>query len=104
MYASLVEAKIKAGTSAHAIRTAKNMTSDVGEIPNIKQFILVDKGNDNLLLLAFYDTAEEQEAAGPLAKELLGRLEHFYAATPERKQVEIPINHVYEEEGEAIAL
>ena len=103
MFASYVEAKIKPGTSAHAIGMAKNMIADVGEIPNIKQFILIDKGNDNVLLLAFYDTAEEQEAAGPLATELLGRLEHFYAAPPERKQVEVPINHTYEE-GETIAL
>ena len=103
MYASFVEAKMKAGTSVKAIELAKNMISDVGEIPNIKQFVLIDKGNDNVLLLAFFDTAEEHEAAGPLARELLGRLEHFYAAPPERIQVEVPINHTYEQ-GEAIVL
>ena len=103
MFASYVEAKMKPGTSAHAIGMAKKLIADVGEIPNIKQFILIDKGNDNVLLLAFYETAEEQEAAGPLATELLGRLEHFYAAPPERIQVEVPINHSYEQ-GEAIAL
>ena len=103
MYASYIEAKVKSGTSAKAIALAKNMISDVGEIPNVKKFILIDKGNDNILLLAFYDTAAEQEAAGPLAKEILGRLEHFYAAPPERIQVEVPINHSYEQ-GEAIAL
>ena len=103
MYASYIEAKVKSGTSAKAIELAKNMISVVGEIPNVKKFILIDKGNDNILLLAFYDTAAEQEAAGALAKELLGRLEHFYAAPPERIQVEVPINHSYEQ-GEAIAL
>ena len=103
MYASYVEAKLKSGTSAKAIEMTKNMISDVGEIPNIKQFVLVDKGDDNVVLLAFYETAEEQELAGPLARELLGRLEHFYAAPPERIQVEVPINHSYEQ-GEAIAL
>ena len=103
MYASYIEAKVKSGTSAKAIELAKKMISDVGEIPNIKQFILIDKGNDNILLLAFYDFLEEQEAAGSLAKEILGRLEHFYAAPPERLQVKVPINHAYEQ-GEAIAL
>ena len=103
MYASYIESTLKSGTSAKAIELAKNMVSDVGEIPNIKKFILIDKGNDKILMLAFYDTLEEQEAAGPLAKELLGRLEHFYAAPPERIQVEVPINHSYEQ-GEAIAL
>ena len=103
MYASYVEVKMKPGTSAEAIELAKDLIPEVGEIPNLTQFILIDKGNDNILLLAFYDTAEEQEAAGPLAKELLGRLEYFYVAPPERMQVEVPINHSYEQ-GEAIAL
>ena len=79
------------------------MIPQIREIPNLRQFILIDKGDDNALLLAFFNTAEEQEAAGPLAKELLGRLEHFYVAPPERIQVEVPINHSYEQ-GEAIAL
>ena len=103
MYASYVEAKLKSGTSAKAIEMTKNMISDVGEIPNIKQFVLVDKGDDNVVLLAFYETAEEQELAGPLARELLGCLEHFYDGPPERKQVEVPINHTYEK-SEAIIL
>ena len=103
MYASYIEAKMKSGTSAKVIELAKNMISDVGEIPNIKQFVFIDKGDDNILLLAFYETAEEQEAAGPLARELLSRLDHFYGAPPERIQVEVPINHTYEQ-GEAIAL
>ena len=103
MYASYIEAKLKSGTAAKAINLAEKMISDVGEIPNIKKFILIDKGNDNILLLAFYDTSEEQDAAGALAKKLLGRLEHFYAAPPERIQVEVPINHTYEQ-GETIAL
>ena len=95
MYASYVEAKMKSGTSKKAIEMAKNMISDVGEIPNVKKFILIDKGNDNILLLAFYDTAEDQEAAGPKAAELLGRLADFMAAPPERKQGEVPINFIF---------
>ena len=95
MYASYIEAKVKSGTSAKATELAKNMISDVGEIPNIKQFVLIDKGNDNVLLLAFFDTAEEHEAAGPLARELLGRLADLFAGPPERTQVEVPINHTY---------
>ena len=103
MYASYIEAKVKSGTSAKAIKLAKNMISDVGEISNVKQFVFIDKGDDNILLLAFYESAEEQEAAGPLARELLGRLDHFYTATPERIQVEVPINHTYKQ-SETIAL
>ena len=95
MYASFVEAKIKSGMSAEAIEIAKGMISEVGEIPNLKQFILIDKGDDNILLLAFYDTAGEQEAAGPKAGEVMGKIGHLFAAPPERKQMEVPINHTY---------
>ena len=95
MYASYVEVKMKPGTAAEAIELAKNMIPEVGQIPNLKQFILIDKGDDNILLLAFYDTAEEQEAAGPKAGEVMGKLGHLFADPPERKQMEIPINHTY---------
>ena len=95
MYASYVEAKLKSGTSAKAIEMTKNMISDVGEIPNVKKFILIDKGNDNILLLAFYDTAAEQEAATPKAQEVIGILADLAAAPPERVQVEVAIDHTY---------
>ena len=95
MYASYIEAKVKSGTSAKAIALAKNMISDVGEIPNVKKFILIDKGNDNILLLAFYDTAEDQVAATPKAQEVIGILADLAAAPPERVQVEVAIDHTY---------
>ena len=103
MYASHVEVQLQSGKTAEAIQRTKDLIPKIGEIPKIKRFMVLDKGDDNFLFIAFYDTAAEQEAAGALAKELLGRLEHFYAAPPERIQVEVPINHSYEQ-GEAIAL
>ena len=95
MYASYVEAKMKPGASKEAIALAKNMIPEVGEIPNLRQFILIDKGNDNMLLLAFYETAEEQEAAGNKAGEVMGKIEHLLASSPDRLQMEVPINHTY---------
>ena len=95
MYASYVEAKMRPGLSKEAIELAKNLIPEVGEIPNLRQFILVDKGNDIILLLAFYDTAEEQEAARQKAGEVLGKIGHLFATPPERIQMEVPINHTY---------
>ena len=57
--------------------------------------MLLNKGDDNALLLAFYDTAEEQQAATSKAQELLGQLANLFAAPPERTQVEVAINHTY---------
>ena len=72
----------------------KQMEVDLGQM-GMKQFIIVDKGNDSSTLVALYDTAEDQEAAGPKAAELLGRLAVFMAGPPERKQVEVPINFIF---------
>ena len=94
MYASYIEMQLKPGKMAEAIEMTKQMEADLGQM-GMKQFIIVDKGNDSSTLVALYDTAEDQEAAGPKAAELLGRLAVFMAGPPERKQVEVPINFIF---------
>ena len=94
MYASYIEMQLKPGTMADAIEMAKQMEADLRQM-GMKQFIIVDRGNDSSTLVALYDTAEDQEAAGPKAAELLGRLADFMAAPPDRKQVEVPINFIF---------
>ena len=94
MYASYIEMQLKPGTMADAIEMAKQMEADLGQM-GMKQFIIVDRGNDSSTLVALYDTAEDQEAAGPKAAELLGRLADLMAAPPDRKQVEVPINFIF---------
>ncbi len=94
MHASYIEMQLKPGTMADAIEMAKQMEADLGQM-GMKQFIIVDRGNDSSTLVALYDTAEDQEAAGPKAAELLGRLADLMAAPPDRKQVEVPINFIF---------
>ena len=94
MYASYIEMQLKPGKMAEAIEMTKQMEADLGQM-GMKQFIIVDRGNDSSTLVALYDTAEDQEAAGPKAAELLGRLADFMAAPPDRKQVEVPINFIF---------
>ena len=96
MYASHVEVQIQSGKTAEAIQRVKDMTADIGTIPNIKRFMLIDKGNDKALFIAFYNTAEEQEGATPKAQEIIGRLADLAAAPPERVQVEVAIDHTYQ--------
>ena len=91
MYASYIGVQFKPGKTAEAMEMARQMKSELGQM-GMKQFIVADKGDDSSTLLALYDTAEDQEAAGPKAAELLGRLADLFAAPPERKQVEVPIN------------
>ena len=94
MYASYIEMQLKPGKMADAIEMAKQMEVDLGQM-GMKQFIIIDRGNDSSTLVALYDTAEDQEAAGPKAAELLGRLADLMAAPPDRKQVEVPINFIF---------
>ena len=94
MYASYIEMQLKPGTMAEAIEMTKQMEADLGQM-GMKQFIIVDRGNDSSTLVALYDSAEDQEAAGPKAAELLGHLAVFMAAPPERKQVDVPINFIF---------
>ena len=86
--------QLKPGKMAEAIEMTKQMEADLGQM-GMKQFIIVDRGNDSSTLVALYDSAEDQEAAGPKAAELLGRLAVFMAGPPERKQVEVPINFIF---------
>ena len=92
MYASYIEMKLKPGKMAEAVERMKEVEAELGQVDGLKQFIMADKGNDSSTLLAIYDTAEAQEAAGPKAAEIVSRLMDVIAAPPDRKQVEVPIN------------
>ena len=94
MYASYIEMQLKPGKMAEAIEMTKQMEADLGQM-GMKQFIIVDKGDDSSTLIALYDTAQAYYAAGPKAAELLGRLTDFMAVPPERKQGEVPINFIF---------
>ena len=94
MYASYIEMQLKPGTMADAIEMAKQMEADLGQM-GMKQFIIVDRGNDSSTVLALYDTAEDQVAATPKAQEVIGILADLAAAPPERVQVEVAIDHTY---------
>ena len=95
MYASHVEVQVQSGKTAEAIQRTKDLIPQIGEIPNLKRFMLIDKGDDKALFIAFYDTAEKQEGAMPKAQELLDALADLMAAPPERIQVEVAIDHTY---------
>ena len=95
MYASYNEVHLKSGKTAEAIEITKDLIPQIGEIPRIKRFMLIDKGDDKALFIAFYDTAEDQVAATPKAQEVIGILADLAAAPPERVQVEVAIDHTY---------
>ena len=95
MYASYIEMQIKSGMMAETMERMKQVEAELSEVDGLKQFIIVDKGNDSSTVLALYDTAEDQEAAGPKSAEIVSRFMDVIAAPPDRKQVEVPINFMF---------
>jgi hypothetical protein len=95
MYASYIEMQLKPGKMAEAVEMIERVESELQFVDGLKKFIVVDRGNDNSTILALYDTAEDQEAAGPKSAEIISRLKDIIAAPPDRKQVEIPINLIF---------
>ena len=51
MYASYIELQHKPGKTAAAIEMTKQMEADLGQM-GMKQFIIVDKGDDSSTLIA----------------------------------------------------
>ena len=78
-----------------AMEITEGMMPDLAQLDGLRQFIVVDKGNDAGLVLAIYDSQAQQQAATPKAQELLGRLAAICAAAPERKGGEVTFNETY---------
>ena len=95
MYTSIIEMDLKPGSIQEATEIGKQMRPDLEQVDGIRQFIVIDKGNDTCLVLAIYDREDQQQAAGPKAQELLGRLGHLFAATPARQGGEVVINESF---------
>ena len=95
MYASYIEMQLKPGRMAEAMEMMKQLEAELGRIDGLKQFIIVDRGNDRSTVLALYESAEEQEAATPKSAEVVSRFMHVIAAPPDRKQVDVPINFIF---------
>ena len=95
MYASYIEMQLKPGKMAEAMEMMKQLEAELGKIDGLKQFIIVDRGNDRSTVLALYESAEEQEAATPKSAEVVSRFTNVIAAPPERQQVEVPINFIF---------
>ena len=95
MYASYIEMQLKPGKMAEAVEMIERVESELQFVDGLKQFIVVDRGNDSSTVLALYNTVEDQEAAGPKSAEIVSRLKDIIAAPPDRKKVEVPINFIF---------
>ena len=60
----------------------------------MKQFLVLDRGDNTCLLIVIYNSVDEQEASAPIAAGVLGEYtQKFLSEAPERKQVKVLFNY-----------
>ena len=95
MFASVIEVQLKSGTLDEAVDITRAALPEMREIPGLRQFISIDKGNDQGVIVAIYESQAAQEAATPKAQEILGRIAGLAAAPPQRLGCEVTINEQF---------
>ena len=95
MYASVINFQFKPGKTDEATAMAAAMSPELESVPGIRQFLVIDQGDDNGLAVVVYNSQADQEAATPKARELLGNMAELYAAPPERKGGEVTVNESF---------
>lgn len=95
MFASVIEVQLKSGTLDEVNGITRAALPELREIPGLKQFLSIDKGNDQGLVVAIYESQAAQEAAAPKAQEILGRIAGHAAAPPVRLGCEVNISEQF---------
>ena len=93
MFASVIDMQFQPGKMQEALALVER--SDVEQIEGVQQFLVIDRGNDHALVIAIYENQAHQEAAGPQAQEIMGRLASFMAAPPNREGCEVHIHESF---------
>ncbi len=91
MFASVIEVQRKPGTLDEAMDIVRAAVPELRNIPGLKQLISIDKGNDQSVVIAIYESQAAQEEAAPKAQEILGRIAGLVAAPPQRLACDVNI-------------
>ena len=65
MFASVIEVQLKPGTFDEAMGIVRAALPELRKVPGLKQLISIDKGNDQSIVIAIYESQAAQEAATP---------------------------------------
>ena len=94
-YASLIEIEFKPGKKDELVTIAEEMRADLEKLDGIKQFILIDRGDNKAMALAFYSNRAQQEAATLNAEKLQDRWEHLVAMPPVRTGCNVLVHQIF---------
>ena len=95
MYASITEIKFKPGKVGEAMALAGSRRPELGQVDELKQVTVVDKGNDLLLIVGQYESQAQQEVAGSSFQETLRLWGDLVEGTPTRAGGAVLSNDVY---------
>jgi len=91
MHASVVEIKLKPGTVTELVNFAEDLREELAQLEGLKELILIDKGNQDILGIVIYETAAQQQATTARAQEVLAGMAEFVAEPPVRKGCNVPL-------------
>ena len=94
-FASIIEIQLLPGKKDELKTIAEEMRPELEKIDGIKQFILIDRGDDKALGVSFYSNAAEQEAASAKAKELLDKWAHLVTTSPVRTGCNVLVHQIF---------
>lgn len=94
-FASLIEIQLMPGKTTELKTIAEEMRPDMEKIEGIKQFILIDRGDDKALAVSFYANSDQQEAASTKAAELLGKWSHIVTTPPVRVGCKVLVHQIF---------
>lgn len=94
-YASLIEIEFKPGMESELTIISEAMRADLEKLDGIKQFVLIDRGDNKALAVTFYSTKAEQEAATLDAKELQDRWGHLVTTPPVRTGCNVMVHQIF---------
>ena len=94
-YASLIEIQFKPGKKDELVTIAEEMRTDLEKLDGIKQFILIDRGGDKALAVAFYSNRAQQEAATLDAEKLQDRWSHLVTMPPVRTGCNVLVHQIF---------
>ena len=95
MYVSLIRFRVKPGKMAEIQQRVEAMLPEIREVEGLKQIIAIDTGANTGLAVAVYESREAQEAAGPVAREILARFSDLYEVPPERIGCALRLNAIF---------
>ncbi len=91
MHVRFTEIKLRPGVMDDAVEHGRDMAPKLRRYKGFKQLSFVKTGDDTAIVLAFFETKEDADAAAA-DLQYFGQMGDMLLAPPERRSYEVPIH------------